>query len=320
MLIVLRDRGMRLGLRWFWLFLSGCLLWNVGIASLAWAETTNKLTASFSLNAPVIDQTHTLSASERAALDAKLRAIHQAGRAQIAIVLVPSTGQETSFDAALRLAEQWKLGSAQQDNGLLIFVAVQDRRVQILTGYGLEAVLPDVITSRIIREEITPAFKEGDYAGGLNAAVERIDQILQLDPEIAKSQAMQAQDQAHAAADDPFASLMGLGIFLLILGQFLGSLLGRFLSASLISGLAFVAGYWLVGLSLVMSLFLAGFLFFLLAIGTGTNNRSVNGRRGRGGIVYGGSSGWNSGGGGSSGGGYSGGGGGFGGGGASGSW
>lgn len=306
---------MRLG----WLFLSCCLLFSTHIVS---AETATQSASSFSLNAPVIDQTKTLSAAELAALDAQLRAIHQAGRGQLAIVLVPSTGSESTFDAALRLAEQWKLGTAAADNGLLIFVAVQDRRVQILTGYGLESVLPDVMTSRIIREEITPAFKEGDYAGGLAAAVNRIDQILQMDPELAKAQALQAQDQAHQESEDPFSSMIGIGIFLLILGQFIRSLVGPLLSASVVGGIAFFVSYWLVGLSLLMSLFLAIFLFVLLFIGTEAGNGRTKGRRRRGtDVIYGGGGGWSSGGSsGSSGGGYSGGGGGFGGGGASGSW
>jgi len=297
-----------------WLLLA-CLVLSLNFP-LAQAQTaTPQIASTLSLNAPVIDQTRTLNTAEIAALDAKLRAIHQAGRAQIAIVLVPSTGSENTFDAAMRLAEQWKLGTAQQDNGLLIFVAVQDRRVQILTGYGLEAVLPDVITSRIIREEITPSFREGDYAGGLNAAVERIDQILQLDPELAKSQAMQAQDQAHEQAADPFANLLGMGIFLFVIGQFLRSFLGRFIAATVVAGLAFWVGSSVFGLSVLISAMVAVVLFVLLFIGVGTGGSPGSGRRG--GFIF-------TGGGGSGryrgSGGYSGGGGGFGGGGASGSW
>lgn len=297
-----------------WLLLA-CLVLGLNFP-LAQAQTaTPQIASTLSLNAPVIDQTRTLNTAEIAVLDAKLRAIHQAGRAQIAIVLVPSTGIENTFDAAMRLAEQWKLGTAQQDNGLLIFVAVQDRRVQILTGYGLEAVLPDVITSRIIREEITPSFREGDYAGGLNAAVERIDQILQLDPELAKSQAMQAQDQAHEQAADPFANLFGMGIFLFVIGQFLRSFLGRFIAATVVAGLAFWVGSNVFGLSVLISAMVAVVLFVLLFIGVGTGGSHGSGRRG--GFIF-------TGGGGSGryrgGGGYSGGGGGFGGGGASGSW
>lgn len=296
-----------------WLLLA-CLVLGLNFP-LAQAQTaTPQIASTLSLNAPVIDQTRTLNTAEIAVLDAKLRAIHQAGRAQIAIVLVPSTGSENTFDAAMRLAEQWKLGTAQQDNGLLIFVAVQDRRVQILTGYGLEAVLPDVITSRIIREEITPSFREGDYAGGLNAAVERIDQILQLDPEVAKSQAMQAQDQAHEQAADPFANLFGMGIFLFVIGQFLRSFLGRFIAATLVAGLALWVGSNLLGLSLLLSALVAIVLFMLLLSSASTVGRR-SGRRGGGFIFTGGGGGHYGGGGG-----YSGGGGGFGGGGASGSW
>lgn len=291
-------------------------LGNVGSA---WAETntsTQSKPSSFTLNAPVIDQTNILNAADLSSLEAKIRAIYQAGRAQIAIVLVPSTGNEPIFDAALRLAEQWKLGTAEQDNGLLIFVAVQDRRVQILTGYGLESILPDVVTSRIIREVVTPAFREGDYAGGLNAAVDRIDQILQLDPEIAKSQARQAQDQAHQEPADPVGSMLSLGFFLFIFGQFVRSLLGRFLGASLIGGLGFFIGYSLLGLPVLMAIIVAVVLFFLLISSTGVS-QGRSGRGSRGGVIWGG--GWSSGRS-SGGGGYSGGGGGFGGGGASGSW
>lgn len=297
---------------------SGLLLALLSLAfsaNYAVAQTTTAQTPStLSLNAPVIDQSNTLSATEIAALSTRLRAIHAAGRAQIAIVLVPSTGNESVFDAAMRMVEQWKLGTAQQDNGLLIFVAVQDRRVQILTGYGLESVLPDVITSRIIREEITPAFREGDYAAGLNAAVERIDQILQLDPEVAKSQALQAQDQSHQETSDPIASMLGMSFFLFIFGQFVRSILGRFLGAIVVGGLTFFVGHWFIGLSMLMAAVVAVVLFFLLLTSVGTGRGG--GRRG-GGVIYtgGGGSGRSSGGGG-----YSGGGGGFGGGGASGSW
>lgn len=298
-----------------WLLLSCLCFWEIGSV---WAETSPPNTPSvISLNAPVIDKTNTLSVAEMAALDAKLRAIHAAGRAQIGIVLVPSTGNEATFDAALRMAEQWKLGTTKLDNGLLIFVAVQDRRIQILTGYGLEAVLPDVITSRIIREVITPAFREGDYAGGLSAAVERIDQILQLDPEIAKSQAMQAQDQTHQEPADPLTNMFMLGFFLFVFGQILRSILGRFIGASLVSGLAVFVGYGFFGLPLIFALIMAVILFFLIISSSGMSGGS-RGRGGRGGLIYGGG-GW-SGGYSSGGGGYSGGGGGFGGGGASGSW
>lgn len=306
-----------LALRVCYCLLSCCL---VVMTPFAFAESTSaKSTIGFSFNEPVIDRSNTLSPSEINVLANRLRAIQQAGRAQIAIVLVPSTGNESTFDYALAIAEQWQLGTAKQDNGLLIFVAVQDRRVQILTGYGLEAVLPDVVTSRIIRETMTPAFREGQYAAGLTSAVNRIDEILQLDPEVAKQEAMQAQDQAHQQASDENnnESIFAIGFILFVFGQFLRSILGRFLGALLVSVAGGLIGLWM-GWSFVMAAVLAAIVFVAVLFFGASGGR---GRGGRGGVIYSGgsgSSGWRSGG--SSGGGYSGGGGGFGGGGASGSW
>ena len=86
-------------------------------------------------------------------------------------MIVPSTDGIDIFDYALAVAERWQLGQADTDDGLLITVAVNDRKMYILTGYGLEGVLPDAALSRIIRDDITPAFKSGNYAQGLSAGL-----------------------------------------------------------------------------------------------------------------------------------------------------
>lgn len=99
-------------------------------------------------------------------------------------MIVPTTGQEDIFDYALRVGEKWQLGSSKRDNGLLIAVAINDHRIQILTGYGLEGVLPDIVASRIIRNQITPYFKQAQYAQGLNAGLDEIGRILNLDPKL----------------------------------------------------------------------------------------------------------------------------------------
>lgn len=104
-------------------------------------------------------------------------------------MIVSTTGQEDIFDYALRVGEKWQLGSSKRDNGLLIAVAVNDRRIQILTGYGLEGVLPDIVASRIIRNQITPYFKQAQYAQGLSAGIDEIGRILNLDPEVAQQAA-----------------------------------------------------------------------------------------------------------------------------------
>lgn len=135
------------------------------------------------LNQPVIDQAKILSPAEIQQLDQKILNLYQQGKAQIGVIIVPTTGQEAIFDFALRAGEKWQLGSAKRDNGLLIAIAINDRNIQILTGYGLEGVLPDVVLSRIIRNQITPAFKQGQYAQGISAGLDEITRIVNLDPE-----------------------------------------------------------------------------------------------------------------------------------------
>jgi uncharacterized protein len=261
------------------------------------------------LNAPVIDQANILSAADNQQLSDKLRAIHDAGRAQIGLVLVKSTQGEPIFDYAGRLFTAWKLGDAKRDNGLLIVVAVQDRKIQILTGYGLEGIIPDVIASRIIREQITPQFKTGQYAAGLSAGIDRIDSILQQDPETAKADAdqMKAQQGQHQSQGSVLSGgLILLLIVLVIIGQFTQMIFGRFLSSGGLAAAGVGIGLF-TGAGLAGSLLVGGAVFMLLLVGIlpFLSMFLGGGGGGRGGGF---------------GGGYGGGGGSFGGGGASGSW
>lgn len=262
------------------------------------------------LNQPVIDEANALSPGDRDVLANRLRSIHQTGRAQIGMVLIPSTQGEAIFDYSRRAFEQWQLGDKERDNGLLFVVAVQDRKIQILTGYGLEGILPDVVVHRIIEEAITPAFKQGNYAAGLTAGVDRVDAILQQDPETARASAEQMQREASQGAHSGGLGILPIVVILLMVGVFLRLFLGRFLSAL---GLGAVGGVWamMAGMGMGAAILVFILVLFLQLIGLGS---LLNGL-GRGGFGGGGF-----GGGGFGGGGYSGGGGSFGGGGASGSW
>jgi uncharacterized protein len=263
------------------------------------------------LNAPVIDNASVLTAQQREALSQQILSIYQGGRAQIGLMVLPTTGQENIFDYVVRAFTAWQLGDEKQDNGLLIVVAVNDHNIQILTGYGLEGVLPDVVVKRIIEEQITPLFKQADYAGGLQAGIQQVDHILQLDPEIARASA-EALRQQQADSEKQAAAMQHGVIALLVLsvlGIFATMLLGRPLSAS-IAGVGGVVWGMISGLGLFASLLLGGAVFFLLI--TSLAQLILQGvlqSGGRGGGGFGGS-----------GGGYRGGGGSFGGGGASGSW
>lgn len=266
------------------------------------------------LNQPVVDQANVLSAAEKQNLEQQIRDIYRQGKAQIGIIIVPTTGQEGIFDFAMRVAEQWKLGSAKQDNGLLIAVAVNDHKIHIATGYGLEGVLPDIVASRIIRNQITPDFKQGQYAQGLLAGVNEIERILNLDPEIAKQAADELKERQNQALQEQEAKdrTLTTAMVILVIGIFASFIVGNRLSAA-VAGVTATAAGLIYGSGIVMSLVLGFGIFFLLITSLAQLIFQM--------FLSGGGRGGGSGGGGfGGGGGYSGGGGGFGGGGASGSW
>ena len=266
------------------------------------------------LNEPVVDQANLLSASQKQEISQRILKLHEEGKAQIGVVIVPTTGQEDIFDFAMRIAEKWQLGSAKQDNGLLMAIAVNDRRIQILTGYGLEGVLPDIVASRIIRNQITPYFKQAQYAQGIDAGLAEIERILTMDPEVAAQAAEELKERQAQALHEQQAKqkTLSTALFILIAGIVGSFVVGKRLSASTAAVAGTVAGL-VNGAGLVTSLLIGGGIFFLLITALAQTIfqlflvSSGGGRGGRGGGGFGG-------------GGYSGGGGGFGGGGASGSW
>jgi uncharacterized protein len=252
------------------------------------------------LNARVTDLTATLDATQRGRLEAQLAAIDRAGKAQVAVLLLPTTEPETIEQFGIRLAEAWKVGRKGADDGLIIIVAKNDRRMRIEVGYGLEGRIPDAIASRIVNERMAPAFKQGDFFGGLAAAIAAVDQALGGTAgaaEVALPATAPVASTGGAMQGDwiewLFMLAMGAGVLRAIFG-----LLGSLAAAAVGGWLGFMV-FGSTGIALV-----AGVVVFLLSF------VSLAGG-GRGGGFGGGISG---------GGGFSGGGGGFGGGGASGRW
>jgi len=131
------------------------------------------------LTARVSDVTGTLTADQRAALEAKLATFEASKGSQVAVLLVPTTQPESIEQYSLRVVEQWKLGRKKVDDGVLLIVAKDDRKVRIEVGYGLEGVLPDAIAKRIVEEAIVPRFKAGDFYGGITAGVDRILRVIE---------------------------------------------------------------------------------------------------------------------------------------------
>ncbi|ENX10721.1 TPM domain-containing protein [Acinetobacter variabilis] len=266
-----------------------------------------------SLNEPVIDQVNLLSPAEKQQLSQRIQKLYNEGKGQIGIVIIPTTGQEDIFDYSMRVAEAWQLGSAKRDNGLLMTIAINDRRIQILTGYGLEGVLPDIVAGRIIHDKITPYFKQGQYAQGIDSGLTEIERILNLDPEIAAQAAdeiKERQEQAYQAQKASQATF-GSVIFIIVAGVIGSMIFGKRLSAATAAVAGTAAGL-VNGLGLVASLMIGAGIFFLLV--TSIAQLILHA------FLAGGGRGGGSGRGGFGGGGFGGGGGGFGGGGASGSW
>jgi len=266
------------------------------------------------LNEPVVDQANLLSAAEKQAISQKIFQLHEQGKAQVGIVIVPTTGQEDIFDYAMRVAEKWQLGSAKRDNGILMAIAVNDRRIQILTGYGLEGIMPDIIVSRIIRNQITPYFKQAQYAQGIDAGLTEITRILNQDPEVAAQAAQELKERQEQALHEQQAKekTFTTVLIILVIGIFASFIVGKRLSASTAAVAGTVAGL-VNGAGLLTSLLMGGAIFFLLITAIAQTIFQMF-------LAGGGGGGGRRGGGGFGGGGYSGGGGGFGGGGASGSW
>lgn len=248
--------------------------------------------------ARVSDRTGTLTPADITALERTLADFEALRGSQIAVLMVPSTAPETVEQYALRVAEAWQLGRKGVDDGALLLVAKDDRALRIEVGYGLEGVLTDIAAKRIVSDVIVPRLREGDYAGGLRAGVDRMIRLIEGEP---------LPPPARASSDgsgglEQYAPLLLVVAF--GLGGVLRALLGRLPGALATGGVVgFIA--WIVIGVLPVAIF-AGIVALLVTL--------CGGGRGMGG-------GWGGGyGGGGGGGGFSGGGGGFGGGGASGRW
>jgi uncharacterized protein len=126
----------------------------------------------------VHDEANIISAGTEAMLESMLKGERDSTSNQIAILTVSSLQGEPIEEYSLHVAEAWKLGKAEKDNGVLLLIAIEDKQIRIETGYGLEGVLTDALSSRINRNEIAPHFRQGDYDGGVQAGVTAIIQAI----------------------------------------------------------------------------------------------------------------------------------------------
>ena len=258
-------------------------LWLSAAGTLGLAA--DDLVAVPALKAHVTDLAGLLSGNQATALEARLAQFEKVHGSQIAILLVPTTQPEAIESYAIRVAEAWKIGRTGIEDGILLLVARNDRTLRIEVGRGLEGVLPDAVAKRIITEVIEPRFGEGDFFGGLQDGVMRIEAVLAGEP------LPPPQERARGAPSaDIWESLVPLAmLFVFVAGGLLRALFGRLLGGAVAGGVAFLGGWLLLG-SVSLALLVAVVVFFLTLLGV-AGVGGMRGLGGRGGFGGGGASG-----------------------------
>jgi uncharacterized protein len=248
------------------------------------------------LSRRVTDLTGTLNAEQVNSLENKLAAFEAQKGSQIAVLIVPTTQPKDIAEFGIEVADLWQIGRKGVDDGVILIVAKDDRKMRLEVGYGLEGVIPDAVAKRVIAETITPRFQAGDFSGGIDAGVTQLMKLIE-----GEALPTPSENSGENLGEGTFMSVLIGGLIAgfalsVIMGRVMGGMLaglGSGMAASLLMGVAFSA-----------ALFVGLMVFFIVGV------RSTGGR------------GWSSGGGfgGGGGGSWGGGGGRFGGGGASGSW
>lgn len=241
-----------------WFFLLFFLLTSLLIASARGEVAIPPLTSR------VTDLTSTLDAQQRDALEQKLAAFEAAKGSQIAVLIVPTTQPEAIEQYSIRVVEQWKLGRKGVDDGALLLVAKDDRKMRLEVGRGLEGAVPDAVAKRITADIIGPYFKRGDFAGGISAGIERLIKVVEGEPlpePVGKSQPS-SREWEHA--DSIAISLVVVtAIVAMVVGGILRARLGLFgcaagstvLAGGTVWVITEVAGY---GIFLAICVFILG--------------------------------------------------------------
>jgi uncharacterized protein len=269
------------------------------------------------LSARVIDQTGTLDAASKAALEAKLAVFEQERGSQVVVLMVATTAPEDIADYTQRLGDAWKIGRANVGDGVLFVIAKDDRRLRIATAKTLEGAIPDLLARRILDQAVTPALRQGDYAGGIAAGVDQILARIRGEELPLPDASQKPRVSGNLNGPDLLIFLaFAVPVVAAVLRGVFGNKLGTLLTGVGAGGLAYLltAVFWIAVGAGLLGMVAALFMQHLpMSNGTGRGGRGGpwggGGFGGRGGGGFGGGGGFSSGGGGN-----------FGGGGASGGW
>lgn len=183
------------------------------------------------LTGRVVDNANLLPPAEEAALAEKLAALEQASSRQLVVATVPDLQGYPIEDYGYRLGRAWGIGQSEANNGTILLVAPNERKVRIEVGYGLEPILTDALSSVIINQAILPRFREDDYPGGIMAGADAIIQQLQAPPELAEQRALEAAQQQEGSRSDGGSILplifWGMVLLFIIIPMVAGGRRGR---------------------------------------------------------------------------------------------
>lgn len=284
----------------------------------AWEAGSDGLAQIPALKQRVTDLTGTLPAADVQGLEAKLAAWETSTGNQLAVLVVPSTKPEPIEAYSIRVADAWKIGRKGQDNGAILVVAKDDKKLRIEVGYGFEGVLTDATSRRIIAEDIVPSFQGGRFAEGIGHGVDRIIAVVDKgEPMAVAPKARKSSGLGQLRESISFELALAFVFFVVpVIAGLLEKIFGRAVGSSVGAGVVGAAAWAVTGTVLIAVVAAIIALVVILYMGSGGGGGSGLSRRGGGVWTGSGGGGGYSGGGG----GFSGGGGGFGGGGASGGW
>lgn len=284
-----------------------CVL--VCLLGLAWAAPAPALAQQLApippLDSPVVDTTGTLDAAQKQALEQQALALQQRKGAQLQVLVVPTTQPEDIAQYTTRVFDQWAIGRKGVDDGVLLLVAKDDRRVRIEPGYGLEGAIPDAIANRVIQEYLVPHFRQNDYAGGITAASAVLVKLVDGEELPAP---VSSNRERQGDGDSIFFFAILIGAFASTFMRMLLSKLPRSLRGVVAAVVAGVAGVVLLS---ALGGGIAALVAFFLSLGKASSGGFASGGGwggggGFGGGGFGGGGGWGGGGGRSGGGGASG--------------
>lgn len=181
------------------------------LAGSLFAQRSKSPSAEDKIKAYVTDKTGTLTSSQIQSLESKLSGFDKETSTQVVVWMIPSLEGESLEDKSYEIAEQNGIGQKDKNNGVLLFIAKDDRKLRIEVGYGLEGALTDALCSQIIRKEITPYFKQGKFYEGINAGVDAI---------LKATKGEYTQDKKTSKDNESGTVCCGLPIMFLVIGFF----------------------------------------------------------------------------------------------------